>query len=373
MAIPDNLSKARAQISLFSPFFSVLMFMHELRESKRIETMGVNARGTIFYNPDYIATLTVDECVFMMTHEIMHVVYGHAFREGARNHLRWNIACDAVINETLIKCQIGSFIEGGIRYRNAETMTAEEMYDRIREKTRKKLIFADLLMPDGTLEGGQPLTDAERKALEGALAQELAQAKASVKNYDQVPENLRRFIDDILAGKKLPWYEALARYMTQWVGQELSWKRPNKRFSQYLPTFARTQGMGPVVIGIDTSGSISEAQLAHFAKHINDIREEVNPEKIYVVYCDAEVNRVDEFEPEDPLEFKMYGGGATDMRQIGQWVKTECVDDPDITIIFTDGYTPFPEVEDVETLWLITDEGADAPDYINKIIFSIED
>jgi predicted metal-dependent peptidase len=40
------------------------------------------------------------------------------------------------------------------------------------------------------------------------------------------------------------------------------------------------------------------------------------PSKVYVIYCDSEINHIDEFNPNDDLIFKLYGGGGTAFKPV---------------------------------------------------------
>jgi predicted metal-dependent peptidase len=130
----------------------------------------------------------------------------------------------------------------------------------------------------------------------------------------------------------------------------------------YLPSTDAEPTLGTVVLGIDTSGSISNSMLQYFASHLNSILDTCKPEKVYVVYCDSAVDHVDEFTAEDlPVHLEMHGGGGTDMREVVAWAE-ENVDDPSVCIIFTDMYTPFPDSEPAfPLLWASVTEGYKSP------------
>ncbi len=69
--------------------------------------------------------------------------------------------------------------------------------------------------------------------------------------------------------------------------------RPNRRFissNLYLPSMY-SEGLGDVVIVIDTSGSISDTELIDFQSEVNCILEDTQPEKVYVLYCDTQVHK----------------------------------------------------------------------------------
>ena len=132
--------------------------------------------------------------------------------------------------------------------------------------------------------------------------------------------------------------------------------------------------MGRVVIGIDTSGSISARELGAFEKHTKDMFEQCHPSQVTVVYCDSRINHTDEFEEIGDFELKPHGGGGTDMREITNWCNKDCGDPIDCCVIFTDGYTPFPaEAEmDIPTVWVINTD-TEVPPYITNIRFKLED
>ena len=62
------------------------------------------------------------------------------------------------------------------------------------------------------------------------------------------------------------------------------------------------------------------------------------------------------------------------MCEITHWVNKNAPDS-DACVILTDGQTDYPSIgeEKVPTLWVITDKTADKPDYINSILFEMDD
>ena len=410
----SKVQRARTQLAMMEPFFSTILFRHEMIETNLVPFAAVTPRGQILYNPECEKTLTVEQIVFLLAHEVLHIVYDHAGRQNGRNHQLWNIASDMVINETLIALGVGRFIEGGMRYDSAEKMTSEQVYDCIKDESPYKGMkgygesgedkkkkgkgggsglpneHRDLVPEQGCAGDDDPLkeasekygkgmTDDEKRIYDATIKQEIAQATVAAKmqsrNMGSGMGDFLRRMEDLVQPPALPWYEQLERFMTHFITQGNSWKRPNKRFSHvYLPTTDKLPAMGPIVIGIDTSGSISEKELGAFAKHINDLVEDCRPEKVFIVYCDYEINRVDTFELGEPIEMSMVGGGGTDMTQICRWVKELCDEDVDACVIFTDGYTPYPEKHEmtVPTKWVLTTEYC-TPDYIDTIRFSLED
>ena len=67
---------------------------------------------------------------------------------------------------------------------------------------------------------------------------------------------------------------------------------------------------GVIVIGGDTSGSINAATLDMFLAEIKGVLEACVPEKLYLVWCDARIHRVDELEEVGELDGVQLPGRA---------------------------------------------------------------
>jgi predicted metal-dependent peptidase len=92
----------------------------------------------------------------------------------------------------------------------------------------------------------------------------------------------------------------------------------------------------------DTSGSIGNEELTKYIGEAAMIAEDVRPERIIFLWADTKVAGVQEFEEGDPIVPKPKGGGGTDMRVP---LKKALDYQPECVVLFTDGYTPWPDVE----------------------------
>jgi predicted metal-dependent peptidase len=127
----------------------------------------------------------------------------------------------------------------------------------------------------------------------------------------------------------------------------------------YLPSVERS-GAGEMVIVVDTSGSIGPTELEQFAGEINAIAVDVEPERVHVVYCDAAVQGVEEFQQGEPILLHPAGGGGTDFRPAFEWVSENCLE-PKCLIYLTDlCCRSYPDEVDYPVLW-ITDSPRTAP------------
>ena len=102
----DTLVKAKAALILDQPFFASILLSMPMIEDTNILTMATNG-DEIRYNPKFLDTLGLPETVFVLAHETMHCVFQHMTRRGTRDHNKWNIAGDYVINDLLAQERVG--------------------------------------------------------------------------------------------------------------------------------------------------------------------------------------------------------------------------------------------------------------------------
>lgn len=88
------------------------------------------AAGEIYINP--AAGLNVQECRFVIGHELLHVGLRHDVRCQGRDPYLWNVACDYVINAWLVEMGVGHLPHVGGLYDPAlANQSAEAIYDLI--------------------------------------------------------------------------------------------------------------------------------------------------------------------------------------------------------------------------------------------------
>ena len=390
----DKLLQAKTHLALKEPFFSTMLYRFPMIETDIIPFAAVTPRGQILYNAQAIEKLSVDEIIFLLCHEVLHIAFSHTLRRGNRDHIIFNVACDAVINETLIELGVGRFIENGVRLENAQNRYAEDIYDEIYANVKFIRLTYDLIFSgDKNITGikgdslgkarkiyGDTISDSLEKDLDNevklAVAEAITKQKMMGKGMGQAMGKLITLLEDYVLTEKLPWHVLLGQYMNKFVNQNQSWRRPNKRFSDvYLPSVDKEARMGTLVVGIDTSGSISDEKLACFGRHLFDVIEECKPEEVFVLWCDTQVAKVENHQWEEvPFELKAAGRGGTDMRSINKWVD-ENAPEADACVIFTDGLTPYPEKneEEIPTLWVITNKLPSIPDHIHVVFFEMDE
>lgn len=370
----QKMVKARANLVMGHPFFGALALRLKMIEDPSIKTASCDGTS-IRYNPKFVDKLPLSKVQGLIAHEVMHPAFLHHTRRGSRDKKKWNLACDYAINTILHNAGF-DLPNGGCLNPAYNGMTAEHIYT---------LLPDDPDDPDGDNDpGGDGGVDDSPNSQNGGGSQSqqnheeaewkiaVAQAAHMAKQTGRLPGDIERMLEELFE-PVLPWRNILRRFMTEKRNDDFSWKRGNRRFiaqGLYLPSRLSDDAMGEIVVVIDTSGSISQKELTEFGSEVKGIVDEVRPSKVRVIYCDSRIAHIDEFGPDDDLQFAAHGGGGTDFRPPFKWLEENQIV-PRALVYLTDGYGPFPEQEpDFPTLWCINNHDV-IPPYGEHLILEV--
>lgn len=367
----NDFTTARANLVLTHVFFGALALRLKPIEDTSIETACTDG-AHIRYNPTWFSSLSLQERIGIIAHEVMHPALLHHTRMGARDPKRWNVAADFAINDILLSGRI-TLPKCALHDTKYTGMAAEEIYALLPEdfcegKGDDPGGCGGFELP--TSADGKTPTNSELTATETEWKVALAQAAQVAKQHGCLPGGLERIIEATLK-PATNWRQELNQFCNTPIPADVSWKRPNRRFvynNLYLPS-RDTKVTGTFVVAIDTSGSISSHEINVFGSEIKGIVDQLQPERIVVIYCDAQINRVDEFGPHDQIEFHAVGGGGTDFRPPFEWLNEHEIF-PDAFIYLTDGYGLFPDENDIQypVLWAINNCSVTPPFGVHLVI-----
>jgi len=314
-----------------------------------------------YYGRDFCDTLTDDELLFVVLHEATHVIFTHMWRRGERDPALWNIATDAVINAGLIRDGY-TMPKGGVFYDWVRPdMSSEDVYARLKQDPPPQQPQPDDGQGEGQGDGtdgqgndgdsdgdkghtggggwdGQgdcpdapsnsEVTDAEVTASIMAKARSFKAAGLGGALVERVLREVKP--------PKVPWYTELLDYMLASKREGFSYRRFSKRAlgrGMYLPG-RYSENMGGMVIGFDTSGSITQDDADRIASEINAIVEVVEPAWVEVVHCDTDVRHVERFDRGEAVTLTPHGGGGTKLAPVLRHAAT--VQDAEVLVYFTD-------------------------------------
>lgn len=397
LTVQQRLAKARASLILGEPFFGTIALKLALVEDRSRPTIAVNGKQ-MRYNPEFIETLSDAELRTVLAHEVLHLCCNHHTRRRGRDAKTWNRAGDMAINPILE--------EAGF------TMPAHALIDdAFKDKAAEQIYDLIYVEPPpgpgggGSGEGGesgegsdsgnngsgkqpeqpqggqqpgeqqhedpggmgevedapsdvaeQP-TEAEIAEAEREMRIAVAQAAQAAKSAGDLPVGLQRLVEALVA-PKANWRELLRDFVSATLKNDYTWFPPNRRHvhrGMYLPSM-KSDNVGPIVIGVDTSGSVSERELQQFAAEVQDIVNTVQPEACYVVYCDSAVEHYEVFEHGDEITtLNAKGGGGTAFTPVFRWVEQQGIE-PLCLIYLTDLMSHrYPETApEYPVLWVNT-------------------
>ena len=114
----------------------------EFRDDLPVHTAATDGKN-IYFDPNFLASLSNEQKLFLIAHELMHIKFEHMFRlidkDGKMRDLdTWNIATDAIINANLARDGF-EIKDGTINMPEAINYTAEELYEKlIHQKNKQK-------------------------------------------------------------------------------------------------------------------------------------------------------------------------------------------------------------------------------------------
>ena len=349
-----RLAKAKTALILEHPFIGTVALSMPFLLSREVPTAATNGKRVVF-NPDFCNELTDEELKFLVAHECLHPMLEHNYRRQERQHRRWNNAADYVINKLLIDDSIGRMPKRGLHDPNIYTAgggTSDGIYNILPEQDES----------DGAEHGLDNCEDAEGSPAEQAQEQaewkvKVAQAAQAAKMMGKLSANMERLVDEVLR-PKVDWRDVLQRFLVKARTDQRSFSRFNRRFiaqGMYLPSVSGEQ-MGEIVFAVDCSGSIDQHTIAQFAAEINNVKDDLMPARIHVMYFDSEVSHVESYEQHDDLDIKPHGGGGTDFAPVFAKIIEHGLTPVAIVFLTDLCCSSFGDQPDAPVLWVSTDE-----------------
>ena len=316
---------------------------------------------SIFYNTKWTEKLTKEEVIGVIAHEVLHVVFLHGLRLLGRNPLLWNIAADFAIN-LILKEDNFTLPEGGCLDDKYTNWSADKIYSDLVNQLNEKNSPDEPewgQFSEPTNEDGTPMSPAEKAELEMETKIMVQAAAEAAKSIGDLPGAIQEIVDEYTKSI-VHWQDYLPTWLLGSQPDDYTWRKPNRKWLHgdpkiYMPSIDH-RGSGHGALMIDTSGSVSSAELKRYLSEIIGIIDECRPETLVVVPCDTEVKRPFKWEKGDQLDsIEITGREGTRVTPAFEWVYENSDELINWCIYFTDlEVSDFPNEPPYPVLWLST-------------------
>lgn len=354
---------ARMQAIHHAPYFASAIWKLVPVPEPGLGTFGVDAHWRLYYDPATLAEWGPEQAGAVLAHEVGHLVRSHHQRAKAlaANPTVWNFAGDAAINDDLIRAGL-PLPAGAVTPENLGLPAdgiEEDYYALLTQQAKARpQDFAPDPEDPGCGSGAgspalpceRPATDTEVPAVSAATADITRRRVAeAVRAHEKgkpgsTPASLRRWAEETLAPPTVDWRAHLRTRLRRAIAwragqQDYTYSRRARRQLPGIILPGRREPVVSLSVVVDTSGSMSPDDLSAALSEINGIAKAGRNRSMTVVTCDAQaqVERVS-----DPGQVTLTGGGGTDMR-VGIEAALRAKPTPDVVIVLTDGYTPWPD------------------------------
>jgi predicted metal-dependent peptidase len=356
-----NIAAARLWAATRFPYLATGVFGAEVIADRDSGTVSVDESWRMHADPEVTAGWTPAQLGSVLIHHVCHLLRTHGERAqgtGVRpdEAADWIRAADAEINDDLVPA--GLELPGHPvlprDLRAEDGLLAEQYFERIRrqaaegaEKRARSGSWldcgsgADGIPRPGQDDGG--LSRWQADLLRRQVAQEVI---AHGKQPGTVPAGLLRWAGEILS-PKVNWRAVLAAELRRAIAEvsgavDYSYRRPSRRSAVAGPVVlpALRRPVPEVAVVCDTSGSMTEDLLAMVLAEVEGLLRALGlARQVRVLACDTAVAPVQRVSSARQVE--LVGGGGTDMGA-GIGAAAALRPRPAVTVVLTDGYTPWP-------------------------------
>ena len=381
--VADRIIVARVGLLLRHPFFGNMATRLIVKNCDDWCPTAATDGKHLYYNTQFFNAMSNKEIEFVIAHEILHCVFDHITRREDRIPVLHNIACDYIVNNTLVRDRIGEMVKIVQCYQDFkyDGWMSEAVYDDLFKQAEEKgqeylEALGDLLDEhvdwekesegsneskgggkEGKGEGRPTYTKEELKKIRDEVKENML-SSAQAAGAGNTPAEVQRIIKE-LTEPKMNWRELLRQQIQSTIRNDYTFSRPSRKGWH---TGAILPGMNfmdtiDVAIGLDMSGSIGDHQAKDFLGEIKGIMEEYKDYNIKLWTFDTAVYNEQDFSAdggEDLLSYDIQGGGGTDFMTNWEYMKEHNIT-PKKFIMFTDGY-PFGSWGDedyCETVFII--------------------
>jgi predicted metal-dependent peptidase len=382
-----GLAAGRLWAASHFPYLASGLFGAQVLAKPGIATVAVDEGWRMHADPELTVTWTPAQLGSVLVHHVSHLLRAHGERALAAgitpdDARTWIRGADAEINDDLVPAGLDlpgrPILPGDLGAEDG--LLAEQYFTAGREDADTQA------QPDWDLDCGSgadgwgrgwdasgppALSPWQARLLCRQVAQDCVRHAREAGN---VPAGLLRWAEQALQ-PAVDWRRVLAAELRRAVADtagavDYSYRRPSRRASVagsvVLPALRRP--VPEVAVVCDTSGSMTEDLLAAALAEVEGLLRSLGlARQVRVLACDTAVGPARRVT--SARQVQLVGGGGTDMGA-GIAAAAALRPRPAVTVVLTDGFTPWPDRPPRGTrvvVALLGDEAPDGPDWARAV------
>ena len=406
MTKQDSLGKASKELMWKEPFYGFFLIMLNKLWTNKVPTAGVSKNGINYQlaiNEDFWTKLPEKHQVGLLKHELLHIAFFHlsqVFKFPDRKLA--NVAMDMEINQYI---DADYLPEGGININDYADLDLEfkagcrYYYDKLRQAqddkkqngtsgdtNMDKLLDGleggddvviiqggngegdkEVNLPEhGTWEEFEDLSEAEQKLIQQQLDRILTEAaEQTVKKRGTVPGDIESYLNKLkeVTKAKFDWRGYVRRFTgtsTRVFTKKLR-RKENRRYSDNPGLKIKMKQH--MLLGIDTSGSVSNEELLEFMNEIHHIHK--CGVDITIIQCDTSIKSIEPFNPKK--DYKIHGRGGTEFDPVLEYYNANLRKYTSL-VYFTDGECWTNVTPKAPVLWVLSERSSMNDSLPGKVI-----
>ena len=381
MSREETLGKASKELMWKEPFYGFFLLMLNKVWNNKVPTAGVskhNINYQLAINEDFWNSLSENHRIGLLKHELLHIAYFHlSMYFNFPDKRLANIAMDMEINQYIDPEYLP---EGGIDIDNYTELNLDrkagcryyyQMLKQAKDEKDKNGTsgcpnFDNLCdqmdnggdgLPDhSTWEEFEELTEAEQKLMQKQMDTLLQNASIQTeKKRGTVPGHIKDHLIEIskLEPPKFNWKQYMRRFTgasTKVYTKKIR-RKENRRYSENPGLKIKMKQH--MLLGIDTSGSVSDEELKEFMNEIHHIYKA--GVDITIIQCDTKIGSIKPYTGK--LELEVQGRGGTEFDPVLDYYNENQKKYTSL-VYFTDGECNTSVKPKGNVLWVLSEQSS---------------
>lgn len=368
-----DLYKISKQLMIKEPFHGMFLSGLNKQVSEVIPTAGVsknNINYQLIINPNFWDTLKITEKEAILKHELLHIEYFHLESYSLNRYSNkelFNIAADLEINQYVEGLPDGAlylnmFFQDpaqhtfkGTKYYYDKLLKKEDMTEKGKDMLDKMMSQmqsgVSIVCSHESWKEFEGMDESEKKLMRQQLEHQIKEAIKGCNNRGTIPGHLTDLLNLKEEEPKFNWKAYLRRFCggSNVIYTKKTRKKPNKRYTDNPALKIKTKSH--ILVGIDTSGSVSNEELIDFMGEIHHIWK--CGVKITVAQCDSSIANIKEYNGNKHNGIEIHGRGGTTFDPVIHFYNDHKKDYTNL-IYFTDGEAPAPPKPHKSMLWVLS-------------------